>query len=88
MKAAITIRTDQKIKKLALQTAKRLGIPLSTIMHALLLQFIREKKINIELNSDSNKLSEKGEKMLLEALVDEEVHQFDSLDDLSFMGKM
>ncbi len=89
MKTAITIRTDQKIKDLAIQTAKKLGIPLSTIMHALLLQFIREQKINIELYSDSNKLSEKGKQMLSEALSDKEEQQFDSLDDmLDFANNM
>jgi len=41
----ITIKTEKKLRNEAKKTAKRLGIPLSTAMNAMLRQFVREQEI-------------------------------------------
>jgi len=76
MKAIISLKTEARIKEQAEQVARQLGIPLSNIMHALLLQFIRDKKVSLDLAEHD--LSQQGEALLKDALTDKEEYEFES----------
>lgn len=49
-KTIINIKSDKSLKKAAQDTAKELGMPLSTAINAFLKQFVREKQITLSLN--------------------------------------
>jgi addiction module RelB/DinJ family antitoxin len=49
-KTILNIKTDKKLKKSAQETAKELGVPLSTAINAFLKQFVREKEITLSAN--------------------------------------
>lgn len=50
--AVITAKTDVSTKKNAQKLARELGIPLSSVVNALLKQFIRTKSLNLSLEED------------------------------------
>lgn len=79
MKTIIAVRTDKNTKDQANEIAKNLGIPLSTIMNAYLLQFIRDKKIAF---SSYPQLSPQGQQKLDQALADNKIVEFDSNQDM------
>jgi addiction module RelB/DinJ family antitoxin len=45
MYSIITIKTDKTLKELAQATAKKLGVPLSTVINAFLKQFVRDQEV-------------------------------------------
>ncbi|MEY2664371.1 MAG: hypothetical protein RIT04_179 [Candidatus Parcubacteria bacterium] len=45
MKTIINIKADKDIKDLAMRTAKDMGVPLSTIVNALLRQFVANRSV-------------------------------------------
>ncbi len=45
IKTILNVKTDKDVKERAQQTAKELGLPLSTVVNAFLKQFIRDKEI-------------------------------------------
>ena len=47
MKTIINIKADKKIKEQAQQVARDLGLPLSTVINAYLMQFIRNKEVHL-----------------------------------------
>ncbi len=47
MKTIINIKADKDVKEQAVRTAKEMGVPLSTIINALLKKFIREKSVTL-----------------------------------------
>lgn len=49
MNTTITIKTEKKLRDKAKQTAKELGIPLTTAMNAMLRQFVRDRSVTISL---------------------------------------
>lgn len=48
-KTTINIKADSDVKKKAQETAKELGMPLSTVINAYLNQFIRTKEVHFYL---------------------------------------
>ena len=50
-KTILNIKTEKKLKKAAQQTAKELGVPLSTAINAFLKQFVREKELILSANT-------------------------------------
>lgn len=48
-KTMLSIKIDSKQKQEAKKTAEALGIPLGTIISALLRQFVRDKEINLSI---------------------------------------
>jgi len=49
MHTTITIKTEKKLRDKAKRTAKKLGIPLTTAMNAMLRQFVRDRSITVSL---------------------------------------
>ena len=47
MKTIINIKADKKVKEQAQQVARELGLPLSTVINAYLMQFIRNKEVHL-----------------------------------------
>ena len=67
MKTAINIKADKEIKERAQKVAKKLGIPLSTIINAYLRQFINTEQVNF---STSYRMSPKLEANIGQAIAD------------------
>ncbi len=80
-KTIFNIKLDKELKKNAQETAKELGIPLSTAVQAFLRQFVRDKELTI-----SYKPSKYLKKILKDAeqeLKDKKDHgPFENLDNL------
>lgn len=51
-KTTINIKADKDIKEKAQKTARDLGLPLSTIINAYLVQFIRTKEVHFYLEGE------------------------------------
>ena len=49
MNTTLMLKIDKQLRDDAKQTAESLGVPLTTVMSALLKQFVRERKITISL---------------------------------------
>lgn len=47
MKTTLTIKTDKKLRNAAKKTASELGVPLGTVLNALMRQFVREREITL-----------------------------------------
>lgn len=47
MNTTLTIKTEKKLRDAAKKTAGELGIPLSTVLNALMRQFVRDKEITL-----------------------------------------
>ncbi len=47
MHTTITIKTEKRLHKEAKKTAQKLGIPLTTVVNALLKNFVREQAITV-----------------------------------------
>jgi addiction module RelB/DinJ family antitoxin len=47
MTTTLTIKTDKKLRDAAKRTAQELGVPLTTILNALMRQFVRDKEITL-----------------------------------------
>ena len=50
MHTTLTIKTDRRLRDEAKKTAAELGVPLTTIMNAMLKQFVREKEISLSVH--------------------------------------
>lgn len=55
MNTTLMVKLDKGLKDNAKQTAEALGIPLTTVVSALLKQFVRERQITISLDPIPNK---------------------------------
>lgn len=68
-KVLLNVKTDKEIKEKARETARSLGMPLSTIINAYLTQFIRTEEVHFYLEGEL-KLSAKKrlDKLQKEAL--------------------
>ncbi|HZX50308.1 MAG TPA: type II toxin-antitoxin system RelB/DinJ family antitoxin [Candidatus Paceibacterota bacterium] len=49
MNTTLTIKTDKKLRDTAKKTARELGVPLGTVMNALLKQFVRDREITLSV---------------------------------------
>jgi addiction module RelB/DinJ family antitoxin len=49
MNTTLTIKTPKKLRDDAKHTAKTLGIPLTTVMNAMLKQFVRDRRLVLEV---------------------------------------
>lgn len=49
----LTIKTDKKLRDAAKKTANELGLPLGTVLNALMRQFVRDKEIRLSSSSPS-----------------------------------
>jgi len=47
MKTILNIKTDKVLKETAQETAKELGVPLSTAVNAFLRQFVRDRELTL-----------------------------------------
>ena len=47
MNTTLTIKTEKKLRNDAKRTADELGVPLTTVINALLRQFVREKELTV-----------------------------------------
>jgi antitoxin component of RelBE/YafQ-DinJ toxin-antitoxin module len=65
MKTTLTIKTDSKLRDAAKRTAKKLGIPLTTVVNAQLAEFVREGRFEVSLTPRPEKIRE-WEKMSAE----------------------
>ncbi len=54
-KTILNIKTDKELKKSAQETAKELGIPLTTAINSFLKQFVRDKEIIISASFKPSK---------------------------------
>lgn len=57
-KTTITIKTDKKLRDAAKRTATKLGIPLTTVMNAQLVQFVSEGRFAVSLIPRPEKVRE------------------------------
>ena len=62
MDTTILIKTNKVLKNEASSLAKKMGIPLTTVVNAYLAQFVRERKISLSMEQT---ISEKKLKELL-----------------------
>lgn len=44
-KTLLTVKTDKKLKKMAMETAARVGLPLGTVVNGFLRNFVAEQRI-------------------------------------------
>lgn len=51
-KTTINIKADTELKEKAQQTARELGMPLSTIINAYLSQFVRTKEVHFSIEGE------------------------------------
>ncbi|MBU1014994.1 type II toxin-antitoxin system RelB/DinJ family antitoxin [Patescibacteria group bacterium] len=51
MNTTLTIKTDRRLRDQAKNMAKELGLPLTTVVNALLKQFVRDKEITLSLGT-------------------------------------
>lgn len=79
MQTILNIKTDKVLKRAAQETAKELGVPLSTAINAFLRQFVREKEL--VLSVDKLKPTPYLQKILKEA--DEEYARGDTTGPLT-----
>lgn len=49
MNTTLTIKTPKKLRDDAKRTAKRLGVPLTTVMNSMLSQFVRDQRLVLEV---------------------------------------
>lgn len=54
MTTQVNIKLDEKLKKEAERLARKLGLSLSCILRAYLLQFIRNKRFDVTLDEDND----------------------------------
>lgn len=47
MNTTLTIKTEKKLRNEAKRTADELGVPLTTVINAMLRQFVREKTLTV-----------------------------------------
>ncbi len=76
-KTTLTIKTDKELRDEAKKTAKELGLPLGTVINAMLKQFVREKEIVVSTKTP-NKATHQA---IQEALSGKEVEVFNSFQD-------
>lgn len=67
MKTTTSIKLDTKIKKEATKLAQELGLTLSSVINASLTQFVKEKKLTLDVHPP---FKSKVEKELLKAIND------------------
>lgn len=64
MNTILNIKTDRDLKKQAQVIAEELGIPLTTVVNSFLKQFVRERKVLLDLDYPVNlKLIKEWEKL-------------------------
>ena len=55
MNTTLMLKLDKELRDNAKKTAEALGVPLTTVVHALLKQFVRERKITVSLDTAPTK---------------------------------
>lgn len=74
MDTTLTIKTNKELRNKAKKVANELGIPLSTVINAMLKQFVREKEIILSARTPN----EMTRRAVREALSGKELETFDS----------
>jgi addiction module RelB/DinJ family antitoxin len=74
METTLTIKTNKELRNKAKKTANELGIPLGTVINAMLKQFVREKEILLSARNP-NKMTMRA---IGEALAGKKLETFDS----------
>ncbi len=68
MQAILNIKTQKELKEKAQSLASELGVPLTTVVNSYLRQFIRERKLVLEMEPRvKDSLMDKWHKISLEA---------------------
>ena len=82
MQAILNIKTQKELKEKAQSLASELGVPLTTVVNSYLRQFIRERKLVLEIEPRvKNSFMEKWRKISIEANKDLS-KKFTKADDL------
>lgn len=55
MNTTLMLKLDKELRDSAKKTAEALGVPLTTVVHALLKQFVRERQITVSLDPSPTK---------------------------------
>lgn len=55
MNTTLTIKTEKKLRNDAKRTADELGVPLTTVINAMLRQFVREKELTVSVDPKPTK---------------------------------
>ena len=74
MKTTLTIKTNKELRDKAKKVANELGVPLGTVINAMLKQFVREKEILLSVKTTN----EMTQRTINEALTGKELEIFDS----------
>ncbi|MDP3900852.1 MAG: type II toxin-antitoxin system RelB/DinJ family antitoxin [bacterium] len=51
MNTTLTIKTNKKLRNAAKKTAEEMGVPLTTVVNAMLKQFVRDKEIILSVRT-------------------------------------
>lgn len=55
MKTTLTVKVNRELRDEARATAEELGVPLTTVVTALMRQFVREKKLSVSVSPQPTK---------------------------------
>ncbi len=55
MNTTLTFKTEKKLRNDAKRTADELGVPLTTVINAMLRQFVREKELTVSIDPKPTK---------------------------------
>jgi addiction module RelB/DinJ family antitoxin len=84
-KTVLNVKTDVSVKKQAQALAKKIGVPLSTIVNAQLKQFISEQRVEFSVplvpNARLRKVIEQAEKDIREKNTDAFSPKFNNAED-------
>lgn len=83
MDTTLMIKTNKALRDDAKRVASELGVPLTTVVNALLKQFVRERQITVSLEPQptAKKLAE-WKKISAEANKEKNPKQYTNIDDL------
>lgn len=77
MNTTLTIKTDKQLKGAAQDTAEALGVPLTTIINAMLRQFVRDREITLSVNTP-NKTTRRA---MHEVKIGKNLETFETIND-------
>lgn len=83
MNTTLTIKTPKKLRDAAKKTAGELGVPLTTVMNAMLMQFVRDRRLVLEAECPfpSHAPNAETRRAIEEALAGKNIVSFGSLDE-------
>ncbi len=82
MQTTFIIKTDSQLREEARAAAKELGVPLTTVVNALLKQFVRDRKITLSSEPSPSRAKLALWESISEEMDSEKGRKFSSADDL------